>query len=96
MDIIFTIVLVGVFAFTMKKHNTWKPVSGVADLFGLILVALFALALVRFPIYIIVYGLHIPFPATSMVQFISGVIAIMFWFCMLYWRIPMRLLGRNP
>ena len=79
----------------MKMHGTWKPLEGIGDFIAWGIACVFLLALVRIPFYLVVLGPHIPFNANEWMQLMSGILAIAFWYAMLYWRIPMRLLGRK-
>lgn len=95
-DVFFIVVLMYVLSWTMIKHGTWKKMTGVSDFLGWFIACTFALILVRFPIYLFVYGFTFPFNPTPTLEIISGISAILFWGSMAYWRIPMRLLGRKP
>ncbi len=96
MDISIVILLGVAVSSAMKKHGTWKPANGLGDYIGWGAACLFLLAIVRIPIYFLAYGFQFPFPATEKMQAFSGIVAIAFWWAMVYWRIPMRLLGRKP
>jgi len=94
-DIVLAVILMFTLAETMRRHGTWKPLSGLGDFIAWFMVSIFALALVRLPIYLLWIGAHFPFNPTPTQQIVSGVAAIAFWWAMVYWRIPMRLMGRN-
>lgn len=94
MDIAIIFIMGILLSGVMKTHGTWKPLGGIGDIIAWCLVCIFLLALVRIPFYLTILGPHIPFNASEWLQFMSGVLAIVFWYAMLYWRIPMRLMGR--
>jgi hypothetical protein len=95
MDLTFIIVLAVVIQYCINKHGTGKPIDGVGDFIGLCIAAGILLCLIRIPTYLLLYGARFPFNPSEQVQSITGIGAIVFWGVMLYWRIPMRLLGRE-
>lgn len=96
MDLIIIIFLGIALSEAMKKHGTWKSIGGLGDCIAYGLVCLLLLALVRIPIYLLAYGFRFPFNPSEAMQLGTGIAAIVFWWAMAYWRIPMRLLGRKP
>ena len=88
-DIFFIIVIWVVMEFTLKKHNVSNGKEGL-NVIGGLMAAFFLLALVRLPIYLLLYGCHFPFHPSDTVATLSGIFAIVFWGAMLWWRIPGR------
>ncbi len=95
-DMFFTVLMMFAIGFAMRKHNPDFTIGrGLGDFIAWFMVSLFALALVRLPIYLLWCGPRFPFNPDGTQQFVSGVIAVAFWFTMIYWRVPARLLGRK-
>lgn len=96
LDIFIIVALMFAIAFAMRKHDPeWKVGNGLGDFIGWFMASLFLLALVRLPIYLMWIGAKFPFNPTPTQQLVSGGVAIAFWWAMIYWRIPARLLGRK-
>jgi hypothetical protein len=89
MDILFVIVMWVVIEYTLKKHNVSNGKEGLNVIGGLI-ASFFLLALVRLPIYLLLYGCRFPFHPSDTAVTLSGIFAIVFWGAMLWWRIPGR------
>ncbi len=95
-DMFFTVLMMFALGFAMRKHNPNFTIGrGLGDFLAWFMISLFALALVRLPIYLLCCGPRFPFDPTPTQQFASGAIAVFFWWAMVYWRIPARLLGRK-
>lgn len=95
-DIFIVVGLMFAIAFAMRKHDhNFKVGKGLGDFLAWFMVSFFLLALIRLPIYLMWIGARFPFNPTDTQQIVSGVTAIAFWWAMIYWRIPMRLLGRK-
>ena len=74
----------------MKKHG-----GGGSGVIGLAMVSVLFLGFFRIPIYIILYGWIFPFNPSDAVAFLTGVGAVAFWWAMIWWQVPARLLGRK-
>lgn len=95
-DIIIVVVLMFAIAFAMRKHDPeYKVGNGLGDFIAWFMVSFFLLALIRLPIYLLWIGTHFPFNPTPNQQIASGITAIAFWWAMIYWRIPGRILRRK-
>ena len=96
MDIIFLIAMYIAIEHAMKKHGGWKTSGGGGGgVIGLFLVSMFFLGIVRFPIYLFLYGWRFPFNPSDAAAFLTGIGAIAFWWAMIWWQVPARLLGRS-
>src|ERR1035441_926114 len=92
MDIFFAILMIIALSNAMQRNGTWKSLTGLGDAIALFVISLMAIALVRFPIYLMWYGwIRGPYHPSSEMQLISGFAAVAFWWCMAYWRIPGKL-----
>ena len=78
----------------MRKHGKWNNEKG-GDLIGGCMVSFFLIAFVRIPVYLYLYGWVFPFNPSPTVSLLTGVGAIAFWWAMLWWQVPARLLGRS-
>lgn len=81
-----------IFAFTMQKAGTWKPISGIGDIIAWLMVSLMGLALFKIPFLGFMAGWHFPTHATDTQQAIAGAASCALWFALMYWRIPGRML----
>lgn len=84
----------------MRKHGTWKPVDGLGGFLGWFFASFILFGITKAAIIILtlkVQGLPLSFPvaATNELHLMSFVLTVAVWFAMMYWRIPMRLLGRK-
>lgn len=95
-ELLIVVVLVAAIAHAMRRHDSYFSLGGIDSYFVWLMVGYFGLALVRIPIYIITYGWKFPFNPSDKMQLFTGIFSIIFWWAMIYWQIPMRLLGRQP
>jgi len=99
-DMFFIVVFMFTLAFCMRKHGTWKPVDGLGGFLGWFFASflLFGVTKVLFIVSILFFTgkpLSFPIAATDGLHLLSSVLTVLVWFAMMYWRIPMRLLGRK-
>lgn len=62
------------------------------DFIGWFFVCALLLCIVKIPIYLVSYGTRLPFNPSDVVVFSSGLISLAFWFTMLYYRVPYRII----
>jgi mannose/fructose/N-acetylgalactosamine-specific phosphotransferase system component IID len=92
MDIFFAILMMIAFSNAMGHNGKWKPMTGIGDAIAWFMVSLMAIALVRIPIYLSLYGWPPgPYNPSPILQFVTGLIAVAFWWVMTYWRVPGRI-----
>ena len=88
-DIIFIVVLWLGLDICIKNHCSVESKSSpLGSFIGGCIVAAMMIALVRIPIYVILYGWTFPFKPTPTSEFWSGMFALAFWLSMAYWQIP--------
>jgi hypothetical protein len=88
-DIIFIALMMMAVEHALRKHGV-GGIKGFFDFIALGMLSAMLICLVRIPIYLIFCGEKFPFDPSDSLQFISAGISIVFWWSMIYWRIPGR------
>lgn len=88
-DMFFAVAMMFTVGYAMRKHNPNFVIGkGLGDFIAWFIASLFLLAMVRLPIYLVWCGPRFPFDPNGTQQFVSGAVAIAFWWAMIWWRVP--------